>query len=140
MIDLRITGAQVLDGSGQPARQVDVSVHQGRIVALGADDQPAAQTVQADGLCLMPGIVDNHTHYDAQVTWDRHVSPSPRLGVTTAVIGNCGFTIAPCRPDDRELIMRNLTQVEGMSLDVLRAGIDWQFGRFPVQPREAGLP
>ena len=82
----------------------------------------AARTVDADGLALMPGIIDNHTHYDAQITWDPPLSPSPALGVTTAVIGNCGFTIAPCRPADRELMMRNLTQVEGMSLDVLRAG------------------
>ncbi len=71
----------------------------------------------------MPGIIDSHTHFDAQITWDPYVRPSPALGVTTAVIGNCGFTIAPCRPADRELTMRNLTQVEGMSLDVLRQGI-----------------
>src|SRR5690606_882281 len=68
----------------------------------------------------------SHTHFDAQVTWDPRVRPSPALGVTTAVIGNCGFTIAPCKPQDRELTMRNLTQVEGMSLDVLRQGITWE--------------
>ena len=79
----------------------------------------------------MPGIIDSHTHFDAQITWDPTLSPSPALGVTTAVIGNCGFTIAPCRPADRELTMRNLTQVEGMSLDVLRQGIDWDFETFP---------
>ena len=79
----------------------------------------------------MPGIIDNHTHYDAQITWDPSAAPSPALGVTTAVIGNCGFTIAPCRPADRDLMMRNLTQVEGMSLEVLRAGIRWDFETFP---------
>jgi N-acyl-D-aspartate/D-glutamate deacylase len=79
----------------------------------------------------MPGIIDNHTHYDAQITWDPGVSPSPQLGVTTAVIGNCGFTIAPCRRGDRELVMRNLTQVEGMSLEVLRQGIRWDFESIP---------
>ena len=79
----------------------------------------------------MPGIIDSHTHFDAQITWDPYVRPSPALGVTTAVIGNCGFTIAPCRPADRELTMRNLTQVEGMSLDVLRQGIRWEFESFP---------
>ena len=79
----------------------------------------------------MPGIVDNHTHYDAQITWDPSLSPSPALGVTTAVIGNCGFTIAPCRPADRELVMRNLTQVEGMSLEALRSGIRWDFESVP---------
>jgi N-acyl-D-aspartate/D-glutamate deacylase len=75
----------------------------------------------------MPGIIDNHTHYDAQLTWDPSAAPSPALGVTTAIIGNCGFTIAPCRESDRERIMRNLTQVEGMALDVLREGIRWEF-------------
>jgi N-acyl-D-aspartate/D-glutamate deacylase len=87
--------------------------------------------VDAGGLALMPGIIDSHTHFDAQITWDPCVRPSPALGVTTAVIGNCGFTIAPCRPADRDLTMRNLTHVEGMSLEVLRAGIEWGFETFP---------
>ena len=89
----------------------------------------------------MPGIIDSHTHFDAQITWDPTLSPSPALGVTTAVIGNCGFTIAPCRPADRELTMRNLTQVEGMSIDALRAGIDWgfeTFGEYMAQLRARG--
>jgi len=71
-----------------------------------------ASASNADGLALMPGIIDTHTHYDAQITWDPFVSPSPALGVTTVVMGNCGFTIAPCRPPDRDLTMRNLTHVE----------------------------
>jgi N-acyl-D-aspartate/D-glutamate deacylase len=79
----------------------------------------------------MPGIIDNHTHYDAQLTWDPWASPSPALGVTTAIIGNCGFTIAPCRARDRDLVMKNLTQVEGMSLEVLRTGIRWDFETVP---------
>ena len=91
----------------------------------------ATRTIDAAGLALMPGIIDSHTHFDAQITWDPTVRPSPALGVTTAVIGNCGFTIAPCRPADRDITMRNLTQVEGMSLDVLRQGIDWGFETFP---------
>jgi N-acyl-D-amino-acid deacylase len=134
MNDLLIRGAMLFDGNGTPGRLADVSVRDGRIVsvdAAGEGEQTARETVDADGLALMPGIIDNHTHYDAQVTWDASCSPSPALGVTTAVIGNCGFTIAPCRPADRELIMRNLTQVEGMSLDVLRQGIDWQFETVP---------
>ena len=133
MNDLLIRGATVHDGSGGEGRVLDVAVHAGRIVALGTDAgcQPARRTIDAGGLALMPGIVDNHTHYDAQATWDPYCTPSPALGVTTAVIGNCGFTIVPCRPGDRELIMRNLTQVEGMSLDVLRQGIDWQFETIP---------
>ena len=78
----------------------------------------------------MPGIIDSHTHFDAQITWDATLKPSPALGVTTAVIGNCGFTIAPCKPADRDMTMRNLTQVEGMSLEVLKSGIDWGFETF----------
>ena len=133
MNDLLIRGAMVYDGTGAAGRLADVSVRDGRIASIDAAGKAGAarQTVDAAGLALMPGIVDNHTHYDAQVTWDPLCTPSPMLGVTTAVIGNCGFTIAPCRPGDRELIMRNLTQVEGMSLDVLRQGIDWQFETIP---------
>src|SRR5439155_20485646 len=83
------------------------------------------------GLVLAPGIVDIHTHYDAQLTWDSFATPSTALGVTTVVIGNCGFTIAPCRPDDRDLTPRNLTHVEGMSLEALRAGVRWEFETYP---------
>src|SRR5207244_12526173 len=79
---------------------------------------------------LMPGIIDLHTHYDAQVTWDPSLSPSPSLGVTTAIMGNCGFGIVPSPPHLRDLIMRNLAVVEGMDIDALRAGIDWQFQSF----------
>jgi N-acyl-D-aspartate/D-glutamate deacylase len=106
-------------------------VRDGRIRAIGASlPVDATRVIDAGGLALMPGIIDSHTHFDAQLTWDPYVRPSPALGVTTAVIGNCGFTIAPCRPADRELTMRNLTQVEGMSLDVLRQGIRWNFETF----------
>jgi len=131
MHDLLIRNAQIFDGSGEPPRVADVAVADGRIAAVGSNLGAARETVEADGLALMPGIIDNHTHYDAQITWDPLVNPSPALGVTTAVIGNCGFTIAPCRPKDRETIMRNLTQVEGMSLDVLRQGIRWEFESIP---------
>ena len=92
---------------------------------------PARREIDADGLALMPGIIDTHTHYDAQITWDSGLHPSPELGVTTVVIGNCGFTIAPCRSVHRDITMRNLTHVEGMSLDVLRRGIRWEFETFP---------
>src|SRR6266568_3203277 len=127
MRDLVIKGASVYDGSGIPPRHADVVVDGGRIVSVGEDAGPAREMVQADGLALMPGIIDTHTHYDAQITWDPLVNPSPALGVTSVIMGNCGFTIAPCRPADRDLVMRNLTHVEGMSLDALRSGIDWSF-------------
>ncbi|NDB19225.1 MAG: hypothetical protein EB027_08220, partial [Actinobacteria bacterium] len=133
MHDLLIRGALLVDGSGAEPQRADVAVSGGRVATVEAPGAKLAarETVDADGLALMPGIIDNHTHYDAQITWDPWCSPSPQLGVTTAVIGNCGFTIAPCRPSDRDRIMRNLTQVEGMSLEVLQAGIDWQFESVP---------
>ena len=132
MLDLLIKNALVFDGSGAEPAIKDVATQQGKIRSVGHRfSEAATRVIDADGLALMPGIIDSHTHFDAQVTWDPYVRPSPALGVTTAVIGNCGFTIAPCRPADRDLIMRNLTQVEGMSLDVLRQGIDWGFETFP---------
>jgi N-acyl-D-amino-acid deacylase len=132
MLDLLIRNALVFDGSGATPTVIDVAVQQGKIRTIGQRlSESAAQVVDADGLALMPGIIDSHTHFDAQITWDPYVRPSPALGVTTAVIGNCGFTIAPCKPADRDLTMRNLTQVEGMSLDVLRQGIEWGFETFP---------
>ena len=129
--DLLIRGATLYDGSGGEPFRADLAVRAGRIRAI-APSLPvdAAQVIDAGGLALMPGIIDSHTHFDAQVTWDPYVRPSPALGVTSAAIGNCGFTIAPCRPADRERTMRNLTQVEGMSLDVLRSGIRWEFETF----------
>jgi len=131
-VDTLIQNALVFDGSGAEPELQDVAVHQGIIVASGQNlAYTSAHCIDATGLALMPGIIDSHTHFDAQITWDSCVRPSPALGVTTAVIGNCGFTIAPCRPKDRELTMRNLTQVEGMSLQVLQHGIDWDFETFP---------
>jgi N-acyl-D-aspartate/D-glutamate deacylase len=131
MHDLVIRNALLLDGLGSSPVRGDLAVTQGRISKVGKAKDPARETIDADGLALMPGIIDNHTHYDAQLTWDPLASPSPALGVTTAVIGNCGFTIAPCRAADRELVMRNLTQVEGMALEVLRAGTRWEFETVP---------
>jgi N-acyl-D-amino-acid deacylase len=128
--DLVIKNALILDGTGAPGGAGSLGVTSGRISAVGTDIGAGRETIDANGLALMPGIIDGHTHYDAQVTWDPFVDPSPALGVTTAVIGNCGFTIAPCRPEDRDLTMRNLTHVEGMSLDALRTGIRWDFESF----------
>ncbi len=132
-MDFVIKGARLFDGSGaDPVDGMDVAVKDGRIAAVGKNlDANGAEIIDAAGLALMPGIIDSHTHFDAQITWDPALRPSPALGVTTVVIGNCGFTIAPCREDDRDLVMKNLTQVEGMSLDSLRAGIDWNFESVP---------
>jgi N-acyl-D-aspartate/D-glutamate deacylase len=98
MFDLVIKDAEIFDGSARQPRarrpRRDGRPHRGDRPRLGA----AKETVKADGLALLPGIIDGHTHYDAQITWDPFVDPSPALGVTTAVLGNCGFTIAPCKP------------------------------------------
>ena len=131
MHDLVIDNAVVIDGLGGPPREGGVAVAGGRIAAVGTDLGPAHERVDADGRVLAPGIVDIHTHYDAQLTWDPFATPSTALGVTTVVIGNCGFTIAPCRPDDRDLTLRALTHVEGMSLEALRAGVRWDFETYP---------
>jgi N-acyl-D-aspartate/D-glutamate deacylase len=131
MHDLVVDNAIVLDGLGGPAQEGGVAVAGGRIVAVGRDLGSARERVDAGGLTLSPGIVDIHTHYDAQLTWDPFATPSSALGVTTVVIGNCGFTIAPCRPADRDLTLRALTHVEGMSLEALRGGVQWDFETYP---------
>jgi N-acyl-D-aspartate/D-glutamate deacylase len=131
MADLIIRGASICDGSGAPAWQGDVAVENGRITEVGQASGSAGRTIDAAGLVLAPGFVDLHTHYDCQVSWDRALTPSCWHGVTTVVMGNCGFSIAPCRPQDRELLMRMLLFVEGMPTEALRAGIDWQWETFP---------
>ena len=131
MDDLLIKGALVYDGTGAEPAIKDVAVSAGKISGIAQNTpENARQIIDGTGLALMPGIIDSHTHFDAQITWDATLKPSPALGVTTAVIGNCGFTIAPCKPADRDMTMRNLTQVEGMSLEVLKSGIDWGFETF----------
>jgi len=134
MNDLLIKGALVYDGTGVEPAIKDVAVSAGTITEIGEVGlnlpENARRIIDGTGLALMPGIIDSHTHFDAQITWDATLKPSPALGITTAVIGNCGFTIAPCKPADRDMTMRNLTQVEGMSLEVLKNGIDWGFETF----------
>jgi N-acyl-D-aspartate/D-glutamate deacylase len=131
MFDLLIRDAEICDGSGAPPKHGDVAVQNGLVVAVGRVEGAAAKVIDADGLTLTPGFIDLHTHYDCQVSWDRLLTPSCWHGVTTVVMGNCGFTIAPCRPSDRELLMRMLLYVEGMPTEALRAGIDWQWESFP---------
>jgi N-acyl-D-amino-acid deacylase len=130
MLDLVIRGAMVYDGSGSLSQEKDVGVRDGKVVQMGKVEEPARERIDAQGLALMPGIVDLHTHYDAQVTWDPTLSPSPSLGVTTAVMGNCGFGIAPCPASERETMLRNLSVVEGMDLGALLAGTNWDFETF----------
>src|SRR5438105_4449111 len=131
MLDLLIRGARICDGSGAKCFTGAVGIRGDAIAAVGETDEPARRTLDAGGLALMPGIVDLHTHYDAQITWDRKLSPSVALGVTTAVMGNCGFGLAPCPADQRESLLRSLSVVEGMDVEALLAGTRWEFQTFP---------
>ncbi|MDP1841276.1 MAG: amidohydrolase family protein [Reyranella sp.] len=131
--DLKITGGTIVDGTGKAGFVGDLGIKNGKVVAIGKADGPATTTIDARGKIVSPGFVDVHTHYDAQVLWDRMLSISPWHGVTTTVIGNCGFGVAPTKAIHRKLILQTLEKVEGMSLDALHAGLgeDWPFETFP---------
>lgn len=131
--DLKITGGSIIDGSGAPRYAGDVGIKDGRIVALGDAPDGAKRSIDAAGRMVAPGFVDVHTHYDAQILWDPLLTVSPWHGVTTVVMGNCGFTAAPTRPQHRDLILRTFERVEGMSLEALKAGLgeDWGFATYP---------
>src|SRR5438034_4633160 len=130
MADLVIRGALLCDGSGREAAPGDLAVTGDRIAAVGRAAEHGAREVDGAGLALAPGFIDVHTHYDCQLFWDPQASPSPWHGVTTVVMGNCGFTIAPCREADRETLMQLLLFVEGMPIETLRAGIGWAWEDF----------
>ena len=131
--DLKITGGTIVDGTKAPRFVGDVGIKGGKVVALGNAPEEATRTIDATGRVVSPGFVDIHTHYDAQIIWDQLVSCSPWHGVTTVVMGNCGFSVAPTRPMHRDLIMRTLENVEGMSVAALKAGLsmEWPFETFP---------
>lgn len=131
--DLKIVGATVYDGSGGPGRRADVAIRGGRVAEIGVARGSARRTIEAEGRAVAPGFVDIHTHYDAQILWDRMLTISPWHGVTTVLVGNCGFGIAPTRPEHRSVALRTLEKVEGMSFDALEAGLgaDWPFETFP---------
>ena len=125
--DLLIKSGRIIDGSGRPAYTGDLAIQDGRIAEIGKLDGSARRVIDADGLAVCPGFIDIHTHYDAQVLWDPLFSPSSWNGVTTCIMGNCGFTIAPCKPEDRDYLMHMLARVEGMSLEALQAGPEWDW-------------
>jgi N-acyl-D-amino-acid deacylase len=131
--DLKITGGTIVDGTGATGYVGDVGIADGRVVALGDALDDATTTIDATGRVVAPGFVDIHTHYDAQVLWDRMLTVSPWHGVTTVVMGNCGFGVAPTRVEHRDLIVGTLEKVEGMSAAALRAGLGeaWPFESFP---------
>jgi N-acyl-D-aspartate/D-glutamate deacylase len=126
-LDLVVRNGTVVDGTGAPGRHADVGVRDGRIVAVGTIDEHAHRELDADGRIVCPGFVDVHTHLDAQAFWDPLLSPSPLHGVTTAIAGNCGFTIAPLSPSTGEYLMPMLARVEGMPLESLRTGVPWDW-------------
>ena len=130
MLDVLIKGGTLVDGSGEPSRQADLGIRDGRIVALGVIEEEARETVDATGKVVAPGFVDVHTHYDAQAFWDGTLSPSPYHGVTSVVAGNCGFSIAPLSPDAGEYLMKMLSRVEGMPLESLQEGVPWNWQTF----------
>ena len=129
--DLVIKGGRVMDGTGLPGFTSDVAVTDGRIVEIGRITGQSQRTIDADGLVVAPGFIDIHTHYDAQILWDPLASSSCWHGFTTMVFGNCGFTIAPAKTEDRTYLLKMLARVEGMSLSALEAGVDWDWTTVP---------
>ena len=129
--DLVIRRGTILDGSGGDSFLADVAVQNGRIAAIGAIARPGIEEIDATGLCVAPGFIDIHTHYDGQATWENRMTPSSSHGVTTAVMGNCGIGFAPCRPDDREKLIHLMEGVEDLPEVVLSEGLPWRWETFP---------
>jgi N-acyl-D-aspartate/D-glutamate deacylase len=130
-LDLLIRNGTIVDGSGAARYRGDVAIDKGRIVEIGRIRSTAGRTIDADGLIVAPGFIDGHTHMDAQVAWDPIGSCSCWHGVTTVVMGNCGFALAPCKPQAREWFARCLTAVEDIPTEAMLAGIDWTWESFP---------
>ena len=126
MLDLAVRGGTVIDGSGAPRYLADIGITGDRIVTVGEVGE-AVEEIDARGRVVAPGFIDVHTHFDAQVFWDGQLTPSPLHGVTTALGGNCGFTVAPLSADaaDADYLMRMLARVEGMPLETLRTAVPW---------------
>src|SRR5512133_1215867 len=129
--DLLIKNGTVVDGSGMPRYRADVGVRNGRIVEIGRIGARAAQSIDADGLIVAPGFIDGHAHMGAQGAGDPLGSCACWHGVTSVVVGNCGFALAPCKAQDREWFARCLTAVEDIPTEAMMAGIDWTWETFP---------
>jgi N-acyl-D-aspartate/D-glutamate deacylase len=129
--ELVIRGGTVVDGSGAKRFTADVGIKDGMIAEVGRITATAARTIDAEGLIVSPGFIDGHTHMDAQVAWDPLGSCSCWHGVTSVVMSNCGFALAPCKPEDRDLYARCLSAVEDIPTEAMAAGIDWTWETFP---------
>jgi N-acyl-D-amino-acid deacylase len=129
--DLVVKNGMVVDGSGLPRYRADVGVRHGRIVTIGRIRERAREEIDADGQVVAPGFVDGHTHMDAQIFWDPLGTSSCWHGITTVVMGNCGFTLAPCGAPDKDLVVRNLQRAEDIPAEAMAAGIDWRWTTFP---------
>jgi len=129
--DLLIKNGTVIDGSGLPRYRADVAVRHGRVTSIGRIREAAREVIDADGRVVTPGFIDGHTHMDAQVFWDPLGTCSCWHGVTTVVMGNCGFTLAPCGKAERHLVVRNLERAEDIAAEAMDAGIDWTWTTFP---------
>lgn len=129
--DLLIKNANIIDGTGAPGFSGDVAVQDGRVAAVGKVTDSAKRVIDAQGQTLTPGFIDIHTHMDAQLLWDPLATSSCWHGITSIVMGNCSFSVAPCRPADHHHVLHTLERVEGMSLQALEAGVDWSWESFP---------
>ncbi|HZX84660.1 MAG TPA: amidohydrolase family protein [Reyranella sp.] len=130
--DLVVRNGMIVDGSGLPRYRADIGVKDGKIAEIGRINGAAAkETMDADGRVVSPGFVDGHTHMDAQIFWDPIGTSSCFQGVTTVLMGNCGFTLAPCREAEADLVMRNLERAEDISRAAMKAGIKWRWETFP---------
>ena len=130
--DLVVKNGMIVDGSGLPRYRADIGVKDGKIAEIGRINGAAAkETMDADGRVVSPGFVDGHTHMDAQIFWDPIGTSSCFQGVTTVLMGNCGFTLAPCREAEADLVMRNLERAEDISRAAMKAGIKWRWETFP---------
>ena len=153
--DLIIRGGRVVDGTGLKAYAADLAIENGRIAKIGRIDQGAERVYDATGLVVSPGFIDIHTHYDVQLDWDPTASPASWHGVTTVLVGNCGFTLAPAKPEDVDWLAGMLSRVEGMSRDALNEGLRFEGTRStqglelsfarrmwtpPIMQAESGLP
>src|SRR5215212_4884318 len=114
MYDLILKGGRIYDGSGLPSFNGDVAIHDGKIAAIGRINETAERVLDIGGLAIAPGIIDFHTHFDAQLWWDPLASSSNEHGVTTIVMGNCGLTLAPCDPESRDSLIGTFVRVEDM--------------------------